>query len=91
MSIALLTMLGLSLQPAILNAYGDEEIGTALQDGHVRHIDDQIIDYLQQLAGSVYGGVTVKQLLQMTSGVAWNETYTSPDSDRRAQLVAGIP
>jgi CubicO group peptidase (beta-lactamase class C family) len=34
--------------------------------------------------------VTVKNLLQMTSGVAWNETYTDPTSDRRRMLEAQI-
>ncbi len=65
-------------------------IGAAIQDGHIQGIDDPIVDYLPQLQGSAYENVTVKQLLQMTSGVAWNETYTDPKSDRRAMLEAQI-
>jgi CubicO group peptidase (beta-lactamase class C family) len=34
--------------------------------------------------------VTVRNILQMTSGVAWNETYTDPSSDRRRMLEAQI-
>lgn len=62
-------------------------IGIALQEGLIKDIDDPIVDYLPDFKGSSYDGVTVRQLLQMTSGVAWNETYTDPSSDRRAMLL----
>jgi CubicO group peptidase (beta-lactamase class C family) len=65
-------------------------IGAAIHDGHIGSIDDAIIDYLPGLEGSAYDGVTVRHLLQMTSGVAWNETYTDRSSDRRAMLEAQI-
>jgi CubicO group peptidase (beta-lactamase class C family) len=65
-------------------------IGAALQDGHIESIDDPIARYLPRFAGSAYDGVTVRQLLQMTSGVRWNETYTDPASDRRKMLEAQI-
>jgi CubicO group peptidase (beta-lactamase class C family) len=65
-------------------------IGAALKDGHIESIDDPIARYLPRFAGSAYDGVTVRQLLQMTSGVRWNETYTDPASDRRKMLEAQI-
>lgn len=65
-------------------------VGAAIQDGHIGSIDDQIVDYLPRFEGSAYDGVTVKHLLQMASGVAWNETYTDPSSDRRRMLEAQI-
>ncbi|MEX2334225.1 MAG: serine hydrolase, partial [Pseudohongiella sp.] len=65
-------------------------IGAAIQDGHINSIDDLIVDYLPRFAGTAYDGVTVKHLLQMSSGVAWNETYTDPASDRRRMLEAQI-
>lgn len=65
-------------------------VGAAIRDGHIGSVDDAVVDYLPRLAGSAYDGVTVKHLLQMSSGVAWNETYTDPDSDRRAMLEAQI-
>lgn len=61
-------------------------IGAALQDGHIRSLDDPITTYLPALAGSAYEGVTVRNLLQMASGVGWDETYTDPRSDRRRML-----
>jgi len=65
-------------------------IAAAIQDGHIQSIDDPIVRYLPQLQGSVYDGVTVHQLLTMTSGVQWDETYTDPNSDRRQMLEAQI-
>lgn len=65
-------------------------VGIAIQDGFIRSIDDPLTDYLPQFAGSAYDGVTVRNLLQMASGVAWNETYTDAGSDRRAMLEAQI-
>lgn len=65
-------------------------VGAAIHDGHIASIDDLVIHYLPELAGSAYDGVTVRHLLQMASGVNWNETYTDPASDRRAMLEAQI-
>ncbi|MFT4769977.1 MAG: CubicO group peptidase (beta-lactamase class C family) [Glaciecola sp.] len=65
-------------------------VGAAIHDGHIESIDDPLTRYLPQFAGSAYDGVTVRHLLQMASGVAWNETYTDPASDRRAMLEAQI-
>lgn len=61
-------------------------IGAAIQDGHIQSIDDPLVRYLPQLLGSAYDGVSVRNLLQMTSGVKWDETYTDPQSDRRRML-----
>ena len=65
-------------------------VGAAIQDGFIKSIDDAIVNYLPRFKGTAYDGVSVKQLLQMSSGVAWNETYTDPASDRRRMLEAQI-
>ncbi len=65
-------------------------IGVAIAEGHIESLDDPLVRYLPQFKGSAYDGVNVRQLLQMASGVAWNETYTDPASDRRAMLEAQI-
>jgi CubicO group peptidase (beta-lactamase class C family) len=65
-------------------------IAAAIKDGYIKSIDDPIVQYLPRFRGSAYDGVTVRQLLQMTSGVQWNETYTDPASDRRRMLEAQI-
>ncbi|HSG52004.1 MAG TPA: serine hydrolase [Rheinheimera sp.] len=65
-------------------------IGAAIHDGLIKHIDDPIVNYLPRFKNTAYDGVTVKHLLQMSSGVAWNETYTDATSDRRRMLEAQI-
>src|ERR1700730_12649738 len=61
-------------------------VGVAIKDGYIKSIDDPVTTYLPKLAGSAYEGVTIRNLLQMASGVKWNETYTNPASDRRRML-----
>lgn len=56
-------------------------VGAALRDGYIASISDPVSRYVPGLAGSEYDGVTIEQLLTMTSGVAWNEDYTDPNSD----------
>ena len=56
-------------------------VGAAIADGHIESLDTPITRYLPELAGGAYDGVSVRQLLTMTSGAEWNEDYTDPDSD----------
>ncbi|ALO47504.1 serine hydrolase domain-containing protein [Pseudohongiella spirulinae] len=55
--------------------------GAALHDGYINSIEDPVTDYLPQLKGSSYDGVTIKHVLQMASGTDWNEDYADPNSD----------
>ena len=56
-------------------------IGAAIKDGFISSLDDTLDQYVSEMKGSVYAGVTVRQLLTMSSGVRWNEDYTDPNSD----------
>lgn len=56
-------------------------LGAAIQDGHIEDIDEPVTKYIPDLAGSGYDGVTIRQLITMTSGVQWNEDYADPESD----------
>lgn len=47
--------------------------GAALHDGAIDSLDDRCDLYLPRLLGSAYEGVTVRNVLRMCSGVAWNE------------------
>ena len=58
-------------------------IGAAIQDGFIASLDDPVTRYVPALRGGVYDGVSIRDVLQMASGVRWNETYTDPDSDCR--------
>ena len=55
--------------------------GAALQDGSIATLDDTVTKYLPSMRGSAYDAVTLRQLLQMSSGVSWNEDETDPNSD----------
>ncbi|MBV8971540.1 MAG: beta-lactamase family protein [Sphingomonadaceae bacterium] len=63
--------------------------GAAIGDGKLR-LDDPVVRFVPELAGSAYDGVTVGQLLTMSSGVAWTEDYTDPDSDNSRLSRAGF-
>lgn len=65
-------------------------IGAAIRDGQIASIDDAVTKYVPGLAGSAYDGATIRDILTMSSGVKWNETYTDPNSDRRRLLDVQI-
>jgi len=55
--------------------------GAALKEGYFNSLDDRVVDYLPQLKGGGYDETTIRNILQMASGVRWNEDYDDPDSD----------
>lgn len=63
-------------------------VAVAIQDGYIKNIDDPITRYLPEFKNTSYDGVTLRHLLQMTSGVKWNDTYSDPESERRKMLYA---
>ena len=65
-------------------------IGIALHQGLISSLDDPITRYAAALRGSVYEGVTIRNVLQMASGVKWDETYTDPASDCRKLMDAQL-
>jgi CubicO group peptidase (beta-lactamase class C family) len=56
-------------------------VGVALGEGLVRSLDDPVTAYLPELGGSAYDGVPIRHVLQMSSGVAFEERY-----DRRSDI-----
>ncbi|MEB8289389.1 beta-lactamase family protein [Klebsiella michiganensis] len=56
-------------------------VGVAIKQGKIHSLDDLITQYEPDLKGTAWDGVTLKQLISHTSGVAWNEDYTNPQSD----------
>ena len=71
---------------SIIKSFTASLVGAAIQDGSIGSLDEQLTTYLPQFVGTAYEGVTVRNLVQMASGVRWNETYTDPSSDRRRML-----
>lgn len=66
---------------SVAKSFSSTLVGAAIKDGKIKSLDDLVTTYIPELAGSGYDGVTVRQLLTMTSGVKWNEDYTDPNSD----------
>jgi CubicO group peptidase (beta-lactamase class C family) len=66
-------------------------IGAAIHDGYIDSVTDSVVKYLPRLAGSEYGESRVQDILQMASGIAWNEDYENPESDvARAAALNGV-
>ena len=56
-------------------------LGAAIRDGAIKSMDDMVVAYIPELKGSSYDGVSIRQLVTMTSGVRWKEDYADPQSD----------
>nr|AAR05220.1 putative beta-lactamase class C [uncultured marine proteobacterium ANT32C12] len=56
-------------------------IGIALEEQLIDSIEDPITKYLPDFNGTGYEGVSIKNILQMSSGVEFNEDYADPNSD----------
>ena len=56
-------------------------IGIAIEEGLIDSIEDPATKYLPDFKGTGYEGVKIKNILQMSSGVSFNEDYADPDSD----------
>lgn len=67
-------------------------VGAAIKDGYIKSLDEPVTTYIPELKGGGYDGVTVGQLITMTSGVRWNEDYTDLSSDvAKVGLSVGEP
>jgi CubicO group peptidase (beta-lactamase class C family) len=56
-------------------------IGAAIADGYIASVDEPVAHYLPRLRGTPYEDATIEHVLNMASGVAWNEDYEDPESD----------
>lgn len=56
-------------------------IGIAIREGKIKSIDETVTDYLPEFAGTGYDKVRIKDVLQMSSGVGFNEDYGDFNSD----------
>lgn len=56
-------------------------IGIALRDGAIHSVQDPVERYAPALKGTAYEGVPLKAVLQMSSGVAFNENYDDDNAD----------
>jgi len=71
------TWLSMSVAKSFVSAL----VGIAVGEGKIDSIEDPVTKYVPDLAGSAYDGVSIKDILQMSSGARWNEDYSDPESD----------
>ena len=63
-------------------------VGIAVAEGAIASIDDLAAKYVPELQGSEFGSTPIRALLQMSSGIAFLETYQPGDDS--SKLVAGL-
>jgi CubicO group peptidase (beta-lactamase class C family) len=55
--------------------------GLALENGDIESLDDPVTKYAPSLKGSAYDGVSLRNVMNMASGIEFNEDYLDPKSD----------
>ncbi|MEZ5913430.1 MAG: serine hydrolase [Paracoccaceae bacterium] len=56
-------------------------MGIVMDEGAIASLDDPVTKYAAALAGSAYEGATIRNVLNMASGVAFDEDYLDYNSD----------
>jgi len=66
-------------------------VGLALADGHIASVLDPVVKYVPELRGSGYDGTTIQNLLEMRSGVDWDDNFFAEGTTgRKAHLAAWV-
>ncbi len=75
---------------SVAKSYLSALFGILLEEGAITSMDDQVVQYAPQLKGTAYDGATLRNVLNMASGVTFNEDYFDPKSDinRMGRVVA---
>ena len=66
-----------SMAKSVLSAL----FGVVMAEGHIASLDDPVTKYAPALTGSAYDGATIRNVLNMASGVRFNEDYMDFSSD----------
>lgn len=66
---------------SVAKSYLSALFGVLLDEGVIRSLDTQVTEYAPQLIGSAYDGTTIEDVLQMESGVTFDEDYLDYNSD----------
>jgi CubicO group peptidase (beta-lactamase class C family) len=66
---------------SMAKSYLSALVGILLEDGQIASLDDPVTKYVPALKGGAYDNATLKNVLQMTSGVTFDEDYLDQSSD----------
>ena len=69
---------------SVAKSFNSTLVGLAIGDGLIDDVNDQLAKYIPELKGTAYDGVTIRQALQMSSGVEFTEIY---DGDEEADVT----
>jgi hypothetical protein len=64
--------------------------GIAITDGSVSSVDEPALHHMPELQGTAYDGLALKHLLQMRTGVAWDDNFFAPGPGRDAHVGAFV-
>lgn len=53
-------------------------IGCAIEDGYISGVEEPVTNYIPELRENGFDKVTIRHLLQMTSGIKFSESYVNP-------------
>ena len=75
---------------SIAKSYLSVLMGTLHDDGTIPDLDVPVTDYAPALAGTAYDGATIRDVLQMSSGVVFDEDYFDfwSDINRMGRVLA---
>ncbi len=66
---------------SVAKSYLSALMGIVLAEGAIASIDDPVTTYAPSLTGTAYDGATIRNVLNMASGVVFNEDYLDFNSD----------
>lgn len=66
---------------SLAKSFVSAALGIAIAEGFIDSVDDPVRKYLPALTSPTFDDVTIAQVLQMSSGIRFNENYQDPDSD----------
>jgi CubicO group peptidase (beta-lactamase class C family) len=75
---------------SVAKSFASAAVGIAVDDGSIASVDDPAARYLTEWAGTEHDDITVEHLLQMSSGIDWNEDYRGSDAEI-VRMVVGEP
>jgi CubicO group peptidase (beta-lactamase class C family) len=75
---------------SMAKSFTSATVGIAIDEGAIGSVDDPAAKYLTAWAGTEHDRITVKDLLQMNSGIDWDEDYRGIDAEI-VRMVTGQP
>ena len=66
---------------SVAKSFTSALIGCAIDDGYIKSVNEPITNYIPELKENGFDKVSIRHVLQMTSGLDFNESYYNPFGD----------